>query len=188
MYRKILKVILASFISLLLVLCEVIPIQAAAIDVGAAAVDRNSTWGVGFTGFDGTNPANGSGTVDAIEVWANTNITGLIVGTFFFVSGVTYKCRDSETISGTITAGSKQTFTGLSVAVVNGDYFGNYFTGGILEAASGQPSGSSYYQIGSYINPGSQTLYTAYTKIFSLYGTGTTSGGAAPYIPKIWWH
>ncbi|MGA7677989.1 MAG: hypothetical protein WCA51_06420, partial [Dehalococcoidia bacterium] len=101
----------------------------ATITVGDAAIDRASSLSFGNTYMSLGNPANAGGILDTAEVWAATSISGLRVGTFYLVSGTTYKCRDSMTI-GSVTAGAKQTFTGLSLAVQQGDFIGCYFTGG----------------------------------------------------------
>ena len=142
-----------------------------AIDIGAPAINRGG-WGYyGYTRIGLTNPANGSGVIDTIEVWAVENITGLRVGTFYLVSGTTYRCRDSVTI-GNVTAGSKQTFTGLSIDVVAGDYIGCYFVSGLIEYDTVGGAGN-YSILGEYIDPNDQAVYTLYAGVVdSLYGMG----------------
>jgi hypothetical protein len=144
----------------------------ATIDIGDAAIDRNSTATSAYTWIDLGNPANDTGTITSVEVWANTNITGLIVGTFYLVSGTTYKCRDSEVI-GSVTAGSKKTFS-VSIDVQAGDYIGCYFSTGTLEYST---SGTGVaLASGEYIDPGDEVGYAVYSGYaLSLYGTGVTA-------------
>ena len=105
----------------------------AAIDVGPEAIDRASSSTAGYTDIQLTNPANLTGSITSVEIWASTNLTGCKVGIFYLVSGTTYKCRSAATI-GNVTAGSKQTFSGLSLAVVTGDFIGIYWVSGYMEA------------------------------------------------------
>lgn len=144
------------------------------IDVGATAADRDTSYSFGntFVGLD--NPANYTGTIDTIEIWATTDITGLRVGTFYLVSGTDYKCRDSEAIAGTITSGSKQTKS-VSIDVVVGDYIGCYFTAGSIEMSTSGYAGV-YYISGEYIDPDDQATYSELGsgRAMSLYGTGET--------------
>jgi len=93
------------------------------IDVGAGYTGSSETslW-AGYTIIDLTNPANASGTITSIQIRAQTALTGMRVGTFYLVSGATYKCRDSATI-GSVTAGSVQTFP-VQLTIVTGDFIG----------------------------------------------------------------
>jgi len=81
-----------------------------AIDIGEEAKDRQSTTTSGSTRINMGNPANASGTITSVEIWAYSNLEGVVVGTFYTTNGDTLKCRDSATI-GAVTSGSKQTFT-----------------------------------------------------------------------------
>ncbi len=149
------------------------------IDVGSAATDRNVTSVAGYTQIDLANPALASGKITSVEVWANTTLAGFRVGTFYLVSGTTYRCRDSAII-GTVTAGSKQTITqdssgnALAITVVAGDFIGCYYTGGTLETSNSGGSGRAY-TIGEKIDPGDQATdyYTDAGYSISLYATGT---------------
>lgn len=144
------------------------------IDVGPGAVDGNDWWGSGATLIDLANPANLSGRITSVDVWANTNIAGLRVGTFYLVSGTTYKCRGSATI-GNVTAGSKQTFA-VSIPVVVGDVIGCYFDSGQLEnTLSGGVGVAS--ATGEYIDPGDSAAFTVDVNWRqSLYGQGIVRG------------
>ena len=145
----------------------------ATITVGDAAIDRASSLSFGNTYMSLGNPANAGGILDTAEVWAATSISGLRVGTFYLVSGTTYKCRDSMTI-GSVTAGAKQTFTGLSLAVQQGDFIGCYFTGGSIERDTSGGSGLRY-KSGEYIDPGDEASFTLFSNnAMSLRCTGST--------------
>jgi len=142
----------------------------ASIDMGNEAINRSGFVYPTITFIDNANPANYTGTLTSIQVWATTNLTGLRVGTFYNVSGTTYKCRDSETI-GSVTAGSLQTFT-VDIDVVAGDYIGCYFASGWLEASDTLTS-TLYYKVGEYIDPNdSATFSTTGNNGISLYATG----------------
>ncbi len=146
------------------------------IDVGPAVIDRGAYGNYGNTMFDVDNPANATGTITSITVWANTNIVGLRVGTFYLSSGTTYICRDSEAC-GNITAGSAQTVSNLTINVSAGDYIGCYFASGRIEHdTSGY--GGTYQVTGEYIDPGDSASYTAYAgDASSLNGTGSEPAG-----------
>ncbi len=106
------------------------------IDVGSAPVERafytqlsSRTW------VDKENPANASGTLHSVKIYAKSvlfDISGVRVGTFYLTNGNTLKCRDSVVI-GDVEAGAERTFTGLSIDVQAGDYIGCYFTGGNIQ-------------------------------------------------------
>lgn len=160
----------------------------AAIDVGPGAIARTDGFTSGYTIFSFDNPANAAGNLDTVELWFRTNGVGVRVGTFFLVSGTTYQCRDSVVI-GAVTAGSKQTFSGLTnFDVTAGDYIGCYYTGGSIER--GYAGGLGYaYCWGENIDPGDQGSYTLVVNpnfyIISIYGTGTEAGGGPANISKF---
>ena len=145
------------------------------IDVGAAAISRATGIGFGSTVIALDNPANLSGIISSVDVWANIAMTGLMVGTFYFVSGTTYKCRDSATL-GSVAAGSKITFSGLAINVVAGDLIGYYLpSAGQIAASSSGGAGCLYLNSTKAINPGDSASYGTYSNYaMSLYGTGVT--------------
>ncbi len=139
-------------------------------DIGAGAIDRNSNISNAYTIIDLTNPANANGRITSVEVWAETNLTGFRVGTFYLVSGTTYKCRASQTI-GAVTAGSKQIFP-VSIEVKTGDFIGFYCDTGWLEASDTSIGSGIMFVSGEYIDPDDQTVYTFDVVItITLYGT-----------------
>jgi hypothetical protein len=131
------------------------------VDLGEQATDQIGTAAPEYTWLVLGNPANADGTLTTIDTWFNSDATGLRVGTFFLVSGNTYQCRDSVTI-GSVTAGSKQTFT-VSLQVKVGDVLGFYMSGGSIERGVtpnvGLPFGTRYLS-GEYIDPGDQVVNT----------------------------
>jgi hypothetical protein len=143
------------------------------IDVGAAATDRSFTVPQGYTLIAMENPANDDGTIDTVAIWAGANMSNCKVGTFYG-SGSSYTSRDSASL-GTVTAGSKQTFSGLSIDVESGDYIGIYYSAGNIEADF---SGSGVrYKAGDQFGQGAQTYGMWSNLTMSLYGSGETAGG-----------
>ena len=161
-----------------------------AIDVGSAAINRATTSTANYTIVLLDNPANETGKITSVEIWAASNITGCKVATFSG-SGTTYTSRDFETI-GAVTSGSKQTFTGLDIDVVAGDFIGSYIATGGIERDTGG-GGGWYYRINDRID-GSPYAYTlAATLHASLYGIGisgwsniaSVNGSASGDIAKV---
>jgi len=146
-----------------------------AIDVGPGATNRASTSIGGSTNILVTNPANDSGTLTSFEVWAQSNLASFKMGTFSG-SGTSYDDRDYESI-GAVTAGSKQTFTGLNCDVVTGDFIGAHWTTGNMEAAT-SGGGGMYYVLGDKFGGGSATYALGSGYELSLYATGATAGWA----------
>ncbi len=141
------------------------------IDIGSPAIDR----GTYSDSLEGTivtfnNPANASGTLDTIEIYAYSSLSSVKVGTLFGSSN-TYTSRDYESI-GSVSSGSKQPFTGLDIDVETDDYIGIYGSGGRLEATNSGTGYRSYF--GDAFDGSSHTYYGSGDKDFSLYGTGET--------------
>ncbi|MBA7610511.1 hypothetical protein ES703_17719 [subsurface metagenome] len=141
------------------------------IDVGGEPVDRDHYLTSGWTDIDKTNPANASGTLHSIKVRAYTNVTGLIVGTFYRTNGNILKCRDSALI-GDVEAGAERTFTGFSIAVEAGDYMGSHHTFGTIRADDVDGDGEWSIE-GEYIDPGDEATYQFQAGcVVSIYGYG----------------
>jgi len=148
----------------------------AAIDVGAAAINRGSTFGDNRTILNAENPADGDGSITTVEVWASTDITNFKVGLVYLVSGTTYKCRDSEVV-GNVTSGSKNTFSGLDIDVAVGDFIGGYLPGGSTLERDLSGYAGSYYHSSDYMDPNDSTSYYLVAgDAVSLYATGETAG------------
>lgn len=100
-----------------------------AIDVGAGAISRGSSASAGYTYCDRNNPANATGVVNTIELWFESIGGSVTVGMMYNTSGYTYNTR-SYTNVGTVTAGSKQTYSGLILDVHVGDVVAIYADSG----------------------------------------------------------
>ncbi|MBA7599357.1 hypothetical protein ES703_06389 [subsurface metagenome] len=152
------------------------------IDVGAAPIDRPSWVAQGYTRINKDNPANASGRLHSIKIWAfQTDLRGLIVGTFYITNGNTLKCRDSALI-GDVIAGSEQTFAGLSIAIEEGDYIGAYWPGGSLEASYSGFDGI-WWLSDNYANPGDEAIYDLNAgRAMSLYGYGDIEEVVVPTV------
>lgn len=151
-------------------------VMATAIDIGSAAIDRGSAGPFTDTRtyVDQNNPANASGTITSVEIFANAELSNCEVATFYVVSGNNLSTRDTHTI-GTVAAGSKQTFSGLNITVVAGDYIGICATAGEIDRVlSGDGYWLSYYD---KIPCVSDSFEDNADRTISLYGTGATPSG-----------
>ena len=149
------------------------PVYATAIDVGGGATDRSSAYASGWTRIDKNNPANATGQLTSFEVWFTTNGSGVKMGTAYYTgTGTVYCCRDYETL-GSVTSGSKQTFSGLGCDVTSGDYIAVYFSGGTLEFDT---SGAGIVGVtkDAFDLGNTSFIYSYADRTISLYGTGTT--------------
>ena len=141
------------------------------INAGADATNRPFLQNAGSTILSLENPANADGIISVVAVFAKLDITNLVVGTFFLVNGTTYQCRDSESI-GSVASGSKQTFSGLDIAVKAGDIIGAWWADGHFATDASGYAGLLYAD-GKHIDPGDQTSYSLKAgAAISLYGEG----------------
>ena len=154
-------------------------IDATPIDIGDTAINRADSWESGYTYVSKANPANANGTLTNLEIWAASNITGLIVATFS-ASGDVLTPRDQETI-GSVTAGSKQTFT-INLNVQTGDYIGIYFASGSIEEGSGA---GLWWKSGDQTNSGAQTFTLTADGTQSVYGTSQENNMDEEIIMKL---
>ena len=141
------------------------------IDAGSPAVDRAVSGGAS-TRVVKNNPANASGDIMSVEMWSHSNLSDVEVATFYVVSGNNLSTRDSHAI-GSVTSGSKQTFSGLDVTVEANDYIGMYWSGGEIDADTTGYVG--YWWASGDKIPCSNQAFTFYSgRTISLYGTGET--------------
>lgn len=140
------------------------------IDVGSEAIDRSSSIGTSsVTVIDYNNPANATGIITSVEIWAYNNLSSVVVATFYEVSSGRFSPRSAVSI-GSVTAGSKQTFS-VSLNVQEGDYIGLYSNGGGMERnTSGY--GGIYYKSGNQTATANVDYTLAAGDAISLYGTG----------------
>jgi len=144
------------------------------IDIGAPAINRNTIFDARDTWVEESNPANETGTIDTIEIWAANDISDCEAATFIHEGSNVFSTRDTELL-GLVPAGSKQTFSGLDCDVTAGDYIGaGGASDGDIEADSTGGTGI-WFGSGDKI-PCSSVTFTHYASyIMSLYGTGETS-------------
>jgi hypothetical protein len=140
-----------------------------------------TTSGTLRTYLDLNNAANASGTINQVQIYANTALSGVKVGTFTG-SGVSWAVHDSETI-GDVSAGSVQTFD-VELTTTAADVLGIYFAGS-LEADSTGSLGVLYYAgDGTVAGAKTYTSYDASAQI-SLYGTGETASGSSTAMGTV---
>jgi len=153
---------------------EVEPVEPGSIYIGAAATNRGASLGV-YTLVNKGTPANATGSITNVGIWANSNLSNCEVATFFVVSGTNLTTRDNENI-GSVTAGSEQIFTGLNIDVTATNCIGIYYSAGILDADNSGGLGI-WYASGDRI-PSTNYAFTAIANyVISLYGTGEEAGG-----------
>lgn len=146
------------------------------VDVGSGATNRSTfVAGGGYTRLDYGNPANANGILISFQIYANTNLTSVKMGTFSG-SGTSWDDRDYESI-GSVASGSTQTFTGLNCDVSTNDILGIYIGTGTLDADS--TANQSGYVLGDKFASGSAT-YTNANGPISLYATGNTPSNKMP--------
>ncbi|MBA7553234.1 hypothetical protein ES705_45823 [subsurface metagenome] len=139
--------------------------------IGAGAIDRGNATPEDFTCIDTNGPASASGIIHTVELFAYANLQDCVVGTFYKVNHWTHKCRDSVFI-GFVPRWSKETFSGLSIAVEAGDYIGFYAPLGRLDSDSIGFAGV-WRLAGEHIDPGDEETYAFLTgDALSLYGIG----------------
>ncbi|GAH66116.1 unnamed protein product, partial [marine sediment metagenome] len=122
-------------------------------------------------------PANESGTITKVYIWARNDCTSVDIGIFYNISGNNFSTRSHTTI-GPVTAGSEQEFD-VNLAIEAGDYIGFYEIDGELERDNSGGSGY-WYKVANQI-PADNYPFTDATstgRIIHLYGTG---GGVGAY-------
>ena len=142
------------------------------IDIGTPAIDRSGVSATGYTYIIQENPANSSGIITSIEMYAYTDMVDVEIATFYNIEGNIFSTRDTENI-GTVVSGSKQTFDDLNLSVQEGDYIGFYTVLGSLEMTHVTGSFIIWMKIGDYI-PCNSFMFdnSLQGNILSLYGFG----------------
>ena len=156
------------------------------IDIGNVAENRTGSWGTtNITMVERDNPANLSGKITSVEIWAYSDMTNVEVAIFYVVSGNNLSTRSNAYI-GNVTSGAKRTFT-VSLDVEAGDYIGIYWYNGDMEETS---SGvQTWYLAGDSI-PCTNLTFTLTSGSFthSLYGTGVrilSIAGAITFVGTL---
>lgn len=168
-------------------------IKPGSIDVGAAAIDRASTALLSGTNVveevEGSNPANADGIIDTCQIFVNAGASNSIYFLLLSASGNVLTTESSVGV-GTVSVGSTQTFTGLSLTCSAGYYLGAASdTAGTTTRIDIDSSGGTLrwaYSGSSKIPVGSSATYTPYeNNICSIYATGTEAGGGWANIGKV---
>lgn len=145
------------------------PVSVAKIDIGSEVIERltGNYLQYGRTRIVKENPANASGNITSIEIWASENLSGVIVATFIQGATNVFTARDSYSI-GNVTGDSKQTFE-VNLNVQKGDYIGIYYSSGYMGLTL---EGNGYWRFN-----GDQTTCSGLTfefianRTMSLYGS-----------------
>jgi len=152
------------------------------IDIGSDPTDREDSLASNTTWIDKNNPANETGIITSIEIWAETELENCEVAIFYVVSGNNLSTRIGGTVTlGTVTAGSKQTFTEdsesdpISLNVVAGDYIGIFYTAGTIERSFS--GAGTWGAVGDYIPCINVAFAVNANRSISLYGTGGSETG-----------
>ncbi|MBA7498283.1 hypothetical protein ES704_01018 [subsurface metagenome] len=159
-----------SLLIITIILIFSVNVLAVDIDIGNPAIDGIGYLNPDFTFIDLNNPANASGEIKSVELYAKETLSNCEVAIFYLVSGTNYSTRDHQAI-GTVIQGAKRTFA-VNLDVQAGDYIGVTFTAGTLRA--GAETGS----IKMITTPGDRIPCTNYNfvgdseRLISLYGTG----------------
>ncbi|MBE3143553.1 MAG: hypothetical protein IMZ61_06480, partial [Planctomycetes bacterium] len=147
------------------------------IDVGPGAANRATNTTTAYTYIDLANPANATGKVTLIELWFDTDATGVLVGSFAVNGGdpTKYTNRAYGTI-GAVASGAKRTFNApadfTEFDVVTGDYLGVYMGTGLIDTDTLGGSGV-YFKAGNQFGAGEQTYASAAAAAVSIYATRT---------------
>ena len=145
----------------------------AAIDVGNAAVNRNSYINQGNTNVDSTHSANASGTITSVEIYATTAMNGVSVGIFSAV-GNALTTRAYVSIGN---IAQYKTTHSVNLEIEEGDYIGIYWTSGTMENETSVINTGRWYYPGNVINSTGRTFSISANKIMSIQGFGSTSAG-----------
>ncbi len=155
-----------------------------AIDVGAACSDRSDILG-NYTAIGIDNPANATGTIDYICIFAtNMQMSNVEVASFIdegsnilSTNGVVSLANPSV---GENIYNAPGDFTAFNISV--GEYIG--IVGRYLEATA-TGGGGMWYKTGDNIPASSVTFSWIDGWALSLYATGTESAPPSIFIPQI---
>ena len=154
----------------------------AVIYLGSEAIDRAGI-SAAQTVICEERPASSDGHITDVEIWAQTNLSSCTVATFYRPDPVSspnyFTVRDNHYI-GNVTAGSKQTFSGLDLLAFAGDYIGLYAGGSIMLDTSG---GEGLWVTSGDHTSGSSTFSHHTTMVMSLKGTATVFAAAIIELP-----
>ncbi len=151
------KLLIGFLLGVLLV--GMVPILTLAIDltIGLPAINRDDGNGPdSYTYLLEDEPATTSGILDTVEIYIEVGTSSFYVGTFYLVSGTTYKCRDSVNLGGQ-TSGY-HLYDELSIDVRAGDLIGFFVENGEIARSLTGYSGI-LRNSGNVTTPGSQASF-----------------------------
>jgi len=152
-------------------------VLATAIDIGSPAIDRTNWYGEYMTFIEMGNPANETGKITSVEIYAYSAMSGVKVAIFYRPDPDNYPAyftaRNNETI-GNVALGYNQFEVNLDVVV--GDFIVLYWTAGGIEKDSSGGSGA-YFKVGDQTGCSNTEFTLEPNCVLSLYGTGTTEVG-----------
>ena len=143
------------------------------IDIGRVAIDGSHYYiGTDTTYISKYNPANRSGRLTHIEIYAHTSMTGCEVATFHQSDTNVFVTRDTHYI-GNVAAGAKRSFD-VDLEVEAGDFIGIHFVTGQIELDGGISCGN-WFLNGDYIPQENPVTFvvSGTTYAMMLYGSGT---------------
>ena len=144
-------------------------VLAEAIDIGSPVIDRGNNSIANYTYIDVNNPANGSGKITSVEIYAHSAMSSCVVATFYVVSGNNLTARDHELI-GDVAVGYNQ--FDININVEAEDCIGIYNTTGTIDY---DVTGDGFwYKSGDNTTCVDTTFSFLTSRMLSLYGTGTT--------------
>lgn len=155
------------------------------LDVGSKAIVRGIAYPDSITYINKDNAASADGVISTVKIYAFANLTACKVATFYKTGANDLKCRATETI-GTVTAGSEQTFSGLSLTVETGDYIGLYFTAGWIYADAAGFLDVWFLANDHCVVDDDDTYALATDNTMSLYGVGLRTAPAVIKPNEIW--
>jgi len=153
------------------------------INIGSACIDRSNMMdGDNLTYIDLANPADYTGKITSIQIWAAVSMASAKVATFYKV-GSNYTARDVSAALGAVASGAARTFV-VNLDVVAGDYIGIYFTDDSdyieMEASGGS---GVVWKTGDQTACIDESFTLLVNYAISLYGTGIITPVVTTIIP-----
>lgn len=131
--------------------------EGVAVDVGAACISRGDAASNGYTRFSLNNRANANGTLTKLCIYTSSSITALHVGTFYQISGTTWKCRAASGSLGNFASGKTENIV-IDLSVQTNDVIAFYnVTGTGVYWSNG--SSDFYYTNANVISTNQQTVF-----------------------------
>jgi hypothetical protein len=142
------------------------------IDVGEPCITRSSQQSGPYTFIIKNNVANANGKITNVCIWMGAgNPSNHYVGTFYQISGLTYKCRTGENVGALSTGENNKT---VDLDVVAGDLIGIYLPNVSSQIAFDFGGSFPLLYLGSNtcITDNQSTYGQTNNAAISIYGTG----------------